>query len=81
MVKLFIVFIAATTVVVVSSAIGWSIYNYKVQDRDLDPDMEWEWDPEIEAPPDLMYQKEDLDNTECMDTVMRIWLKAKKIWE
>ena len=55
MVKLFIVFIAATTVVVVSSAIGWSIYNYKVQDRDLDPDMEWEWDPEIEAPPDLMY--------------------------
>ena len=55
MVKLLIVFIAAATIVVVGSSIGWSIYNYKVQDRDLDPDMEWEWDPEIEAPPDLMY--------------------------
>jgi len=55
MVKVAIVFIAFTTVVVVSSAIGWSIYNYKVQDRDLDPDMKWKWDPEIEAPPDLIY--------------------------
>ena len=81
MVKVAIVFIAFTTVVVVSSAIGWSIYNYKVQDRDLDPDMKWKWDPEIEAPPDLIYQKEDLDNTACMETVMRYWLKAKKIWE